>query len=45
MARKKGPRIVEKSREGLTDQRYNDPKDPRIQERRLNDAYRKLRAE
>lgn len=44
MARKKGPPIVEKSREG-SDGRFKDPKDPRIQERRLNDAYRKLRGE
>lgn len=43
MARKKGTRIGEKSREGLTDQRFNDPQDRRIQERRLNKALDKLR--
>ena len=43
MPRKKGTRIGEKSREGQTDQRYNNPQDARIQERKLNDTYRKLR--
>jgi len=42
MARKKGTRIGERSREGLTDQRYIDPQDQRIQERRLKKALRKL---
>jgi len=43
MARKKGTRIGERSREGLTDQRYNNPQDARIQKHKLNKALDKLR--
>ena len=43
MARKKGTRIGEKSREGLTDQRFNNPQDARIQKNRLDKAMQKLR--
>ena len=43
MARKKGTRIGERSREGLTDQRYNNPQDARIQKRKLDEALRKLK--
>lgn len=43
MARKKGTRIGEKSREGLTDQRYNDPQDARIQKKNLDKAMERLR--
>ena len=43
MARKKGTRIGEKSREGLTDQRYTNPQDARIQKRKLDKALRKLK--
>jgi len=42
MARKKETRIGERSREGLTDQRYTNPQDGRIQERRLKKALDKL---
>jgi len=38
----KGTRIGERSREGLTDQRYTNPQDSRIQERRLKKALDKL---
>lgn len=43
MARKKGTHIGEKSREGLTDQRYNNPQDARIQKKNLDKALSKLR--
>jgi hypothetical protein len=43
MARKKGTRIGERSREGLTDQRYNNPQDARIQKQKLDKALDKLR--
>ena len=43
MARKKGTRIGEKAREGLTDQRYTDPQDARIQKRKLDKALERLR--
>jgi len=43
MARKKGTRIGEKSREGFTDQRYINPQDVRIQKRKLEKALRGLR--
>ncbi len=42
MARKKGTRIEEFSRKG-SDGRYNDPKDARIQKKRLDKALTKLR--
>ena len=43
MARKKGTRIGEKSREGLTDQRFNNPQDAQIQKKNLDKAMEKLR--
>jgi hypothetical protein len=43
MARKKGTHIEEKSREGLTDQRYINPQDARIQKRKLDKALSRLR--
>lgn len=43
MARKKGTRIGEKSREGLTDQRYNDAQDARIQKKNLDKEMERLR--
>ncbi len=43
MARKKGTRIGEKSREGLIDQRFNNPQDARIQKKNLDKAMEKLR--
>ena len=42
MARKKRSPIEELSRKGLTDQRYIDPQDARIQERKLKEALDKL---
>jgi hypothetical protein len=42
MARKKGTRIGEKFREGLTDQRFTDPQDARVQEKNLNKTLKKL---
>lgn len=43
MARKKGTRIGEKSREGLTDQRFINPQDARIQKKSLDKTLSKLR--
>ena len=43
MARKKGTRIGEKSREGLTDQRFTNPQDARIQEKNLDKALGTLK--
>ena len=43
MARKKGTRSGEKAREGLTDQRYTDPQDVRIQKKNLDKAMESLR--
>ena len=43
MARKKGTPIGEKSREGLTDQRFTNPQDARIQKKNLDRALGKLR--
>ena len=43
MARKKGTRIGEKAREGLSDGRYKDAGDYRIQLRRLEKNSKKFR--
>ena len=43
MARKKGPPVVEISRKA-SDGRFIDPKDVRIQEKRLGKALSKLRS-
>ena len=43
MARKKGTHIGEKSREDLTDQRFNDPQDARIQKKNLDKTLERLR--
>ncbi|MBA7675640.1 hypothetical protein ES703_83876 [subsurface metagenome] len=45
MARKKETCIGEKSREGLTDQRYINPQDARIQKRKLDKALSRLRGQ
>lgn len=44
MARKKGTPIGEESRK-ISDGRYKDPKDSRIQEKRLKEALEKLRGQ
>lgn len=43
MARSKGTRIGEESRKVLSDGRYNNPLDARIQEKTLQKALGKLR--
>ena len=45
MAREKGTKAGEESRKGLTDQRFTNPLDARIQKDRIEKAAKKLREE